>query len=68
MTDGIHHPSDILRLALEKEREALKFYTDMAAKATDPSIRSTCQEMADEEREHIRKLEFELDRFAQPDN
>lgn len=63
-----NHPSDILRLALEKEQEALKFYTEMAAKSTDPAIRSTFLEVAEEEKEHIRKLEFELDRFAQPDN
>ena len=32
------------------------------------AVAMRAQEMADEEREHIRKLEFELDRFAQPDN
>jgi rubrerythrin len=63
-----HHPSDILRLALEKENDAFKFYSEMAAQSTDPAIRSTLQELAGEEKGHIRKLEFELDRFAQPDN
>jgi rubrerythrin len=63
-----HHPSDILRMALEKEQEALKFYTDMADKTEDPAIRACLKEMAEEEKEHIRKLEYELDRFAQPDN
>jgi len=64
----LNHPSDILRLALEKENEALKFYSEMAAQSADPAIRSTLQELAEEEKEHIRRLEFELDRFAQPDN
>jgi rubrerythrin len=62
------HPTDILKLALEKEKQALDFYTSHAEKAADPALRTTFLEMAEEERGHIRKIEDELDRFFQPDN
>jgi rubrerythrin len=61
-------PVDILRMALEKEKAAFEFYTEAAKISQNESTRSTLQEMADEEAEHIRKIEAALDRFFYPDN
>ncbi len=61
-------PVDILRLALEREKEAHAFYTEAAGRVTLPATRDALLEMAEEERSHIRKIEEILDRYFYHDN
>ncbi len=61
-------PADILRMALEKEKDALRFYEEACAIVSHPAAKVTLQAMAEEERSHIRKIEEELDRFFYADN
>lgn len=49
--------SDILRFALDRETEAARLYEDMARRARNASSRTMLLELADEEREHRRRLE-----------
>ncbi len=61
-------PIEILRMALEREKEAYAFYTEAAKAANHPATRATLLEMAEEEKRHIQQLEDELDRFYTADN
>ena len=68
MIDPNLKPVDILRLALERERDAFQFYSEAAGVSTDPASKATFLEMAEEEKRHIQQLEEELDRWYQSDN
>ncbi len=61
-------PIDVLRMALEKEKEAFAFYSEAAAKVNNPVTKSTLLEMAEEEKAHIKKIEGVLDRYFYRDN
>lgn len=61
-------PVDILRLALEREKEAHAFYAEAARLVTLPATREALLEMAEEERSHIHKIEEILDRYFYHDN
>ncbi|MDY0059604.1 MAG: ferritin family protein [Myxococcota bacterium] len=47
----------ILLMAIRSEEEAHRFYTDVAARVTDPSVQATFQELAREELGHKQFLE-----------
>jgi rubrerythrin len=47
---------EIINFAVDKEREAITFYEDMAKKADDPVVKDAVLSMADEERKHERIL------------
>jgi rubrerythrin len=47
---------EIINFAVDKEREAIVFYEDMAKKADDPVVKDAILSMADEERKHERIL------------
>jgi len=47
---------EIINFAVDKEREAIAFYEDMAKKADDPVVKDAVLSMADEERKHERIL------------
>jgi rubrerythrin len=61
-------PIDVLRMALEKEKEAFAFYSEAAEKVNNPVTKSTLLEMAEEEKTHIKKIEGVLDRYFYRDN
>ena len=61
-------PVEVLRLALEKEKQALAFYVEAAEQCHHPATKATFLEMADEEKGHIRRIEEDLDRYFYPDN
>lgn len=61
-------PIEILRMALEREKEAYAFYSEAAQAAKHPATKATLLEMAQEEKRHIHQLEEELDRFFTADN
>jgi rubrerythrin len=47
---------EIINFAIDKEREAILFYEDLATKVKDPIMKDTVLSMADEERKHERLL------------
>jgi rubrerythrin len=65
---------EIINFAIDKEREAIAFYENLASKAEDPVIKDAILSMADEERKHEKllmnltpkKLQFVRD-TSQPD-
>lgn len=61
-------PVEVLRLALEKEKQALAFYLEAAEQCKHPATQVTLKEMAEEERLHIRRIEENLDRYFYQDN
>ena len=52
--------ADILRYAIEREDQAYKFYAEMAAPGTHPTLRRLFEKYAQEEIGHKMKLELEL--------
>ncbi|WP_350343147.1 ferritin family protein [Proteinivorax tanatarense] len=48
---------DILKMAVENEVEAYEFYKDAASKVTDKNLKSTFEELAEEETKHKVLLE-----------
>jgi rubrerythrin len=47
---------EIINFAIDKEREAIAFYEDLACKAEDPVMKDAILSMADEERKHEKLL------------
>jgi len=50
-------PADAFALAVKKEEEAMKQYTQMAESTSDAAMKNTFQELAAMEREHKMKME-----------
>lgn len=61
-------PLEIIKMALEREREAYAFYNEAAAAAQHAAAKATLLEMAAEEQQHIRRLEEVLDKHFYQDN
>ena len=47
---------DILTFAIDREKEAVSFYTDLSKKETTSSIKETFRELAQEEAKHVKLL------------
>jgi rubrerythrin len=62
--DGLMDVEAALRLALESEQGGLDFYRSIAAGSGDPRVQAMAGEFADEEAEHVAKLEALLARVA----
>jgi Fur family transcriptional regulator, ferric uptake regulator len=58
---------DALRIAIATERSGFEFYTRAARVARDPRGRTVFQKLADEEREHLGKLEQRYQRLLASD-
>jgi len=56
------NPIDVMRMALEREKNAVRDYSEFARTAKDPSIREMFEYLAGEERKHVKLLEDEIDR------
>ena len=61
-------PLEIIKMALEREKEAYAFYKEAAEAAQHPAAKATLLEMAAEEKQHIRQLEEVLDKHFYQDN
>ena len=61
-------PVEVLRLALQKEKQALAFYVEAADQCSHPATKATLLAMAEEEKGHIRLIEEHLDRDFYQDN
>lgn len=55
-------PIDIIRMALEREKDAVRDYTEYAKTAEDPSIREMFVFLAGEERKHVKLLQTEIEK------
>jgi rubrerythrin len=56
------NPLDVMRMALDRERMAVRDYTEFAKTAKEPSIREMFVYLAEEEKKHVKLLEDEIDR------
>ena len=59
-------PFHALRLVLEAERNAFAFFEHISLTSADPEIRKLADEMAEEEREHVRLVSDMLERYPKP--
>ena len=50
-----------LLVAMQREKQAFRFYTDLASMSQDPQTRSVFKKLAQEEAEHKLRLEIEYD-------
>ncbi len=69
-TAGVHYlmtPHQALKLALENEKNALKFFEDVAGNNRDTKVRELAEEFAEDEREHVQWMEEWLAKYPAPD-
>jgi rubrerythrin len=52
---------EALVLAMQREKQAFRLYTDLASASKDPQMRSVFRKLAQEEAEHKLRLELEYD-------
>ncbi len=55
-------PVEIIQMALEREKDAVRDYTDYAGTATDPKVREMFLFLAEEEKKHVRLLKEEIEK------
>ena len=56
------NPMDVIRMALEREKMAVREYSEFARTAGEPSIREMFEFLAEEEKKHVKLLEEEIER------
>lgn len=67
--DDVHYlmtPHHALEMALQGECYAAEFFADVAANASDETVRRMATELAEEEREHVALMEKWLARYPKP--
>jgi erythrin-vacuolar iron transport family protein len=55
-------PIDVIRMALDREKEAYRIYSEYARAATEPEIREMFLYLADEEKKHVKLLTDEIEK------
>ncbi len=60
--DETTHLQDALNIALEREKAAVQFYSEGAAKVTDAGVKTLFSELAQEEKQHVRKIQEAIER------
>lgn len=56
------NPLDVIRMALRREKAAVRDYTAFAQTAKEPSIREMFLFLVEEEKKHVEMLQEEIDR------
>lgn len=56
------NPIDVMRMALEREKMAVRDYSEFAKTAKEPSIREMFLYLVQEEEKHVKLLQDEIDR------
>ncbi|HJX16263.1 MAG TPA: ferritin family protein [Candidatus Deferrimicrobiaceae bacterium] len=56
------NPVDVMRMALEREKAAVRNYSEFARTAKEPSIREMFLFLVEEEKKHVKLLQDEIDR------
>lgn len=65
MSNGISettHIQDALKIALEREEKAVRFYTEGAGKVTDAGVKALFRELAQEEKGHASRIKEAMER------
>jgi rubrerythrin len=55
-------PIEIIQLALGREKDAVRDYTEFAKTAEEPSIREMFLFLAEEEKKHVKLLQEEIEK------
>ncbi|MBI5419673.1 MAG: hypothetical protein HZA60_06250 [Deltaproteobacteria bacterium] len=56
------NPIEVIRMALEREKSAVRDYTEFAGTAADPKIREMFGFLAEEEKKHVKLLQDEIEK------
>ena len=56
------NPMDVIRMALEREKAAVRNYTEYERTATQPEIRELFRYLAEEEKKHVKLLSDEIEK------
>lgn len=57
-----NNPIEIIRMALEREKEAVQEYSEFARTAEDPTIREMFLFLVEEEKRHAKLLQEEIEK------
>jgi rubrerythrin len=55
-------PVEIIQMALEREKEAVREYTEYAQTASDPKVREMLLFLAEEEKKHVKLIREEIEK------
>ncbi len=55
-------PMDAIRAALEREKQAVRIYTEYAGAASDAAVRKMFEYLAGEEKKHAKLLQDEIEK------
>ncbi|MHC4860994.1 MAG: ferritin-like domain-containing protein [Planctomycetota bacterium] len=61
MSETVFNAYEVLRIATEMERDGLAFYEAMAGAVKDEGIKRLVADLADQERDHIRRFQKMID-------
>lgn len=61
-------PVDVLKMALEREKDAVQYYKEYALTAENPSIKEMFQFLVEEEKGHVKMLQEELEKEVYQEN
>ncbi len=56
------NPMDVIRMALEREKHAVRLYEDFAATAKDETVKKMFLFLASEEKRHVKLLQEEIEK------
>lgn len=59
---------DILLFAMQQEKQAVRLYTDLAERVTEPGFKALFQSLAEEEAKHKLRFEIEYDEHVLTEN
>lgn len=65
--DYLMSPNGALKLALEAEKNAYKFFADIVETTTDADMKTLAVEFAAEEKEHVELMQAELAKYPEAD-
>ncbi|MBI5789795.1 MAG: ferritin-like domain-containing protein [Candidatus Schekmanbacteria bacterium] len=60
--DETTHLQTALAIALKREHAAVEFYREGAKKVTDPGVKVLFRELAEEEQNHVKRVQEAIDR------
>jgi rubrerythrin len=55
-------PTEIIQMALEREKEAVVDYSEYAKTTSDPKVREMFRFLAEEEKKHVKLLQEEIEK------
>ena len=61
-------PEEALRIAMDREKAAIEFYTRASQIVKETSTSKMFKQLAREEEVHLKRLQEEYDKFVMPEN